>query len=198
MIIQYQPAEVSDAATAVYEGTDAVMLSAEFKAGKYPLEAVRVMSRVAKQTEQTAMYLNDMDATRCPPEHTSSDAITAAARQVAETIGAAAIVTYTTSGSTAMRASRERTLVPVIAMTPVVSVARRLALVWGLNVYVTPIVTKFKETVKASAAQVRKIGLGGDGENCDYSVCHLAVLAQPIHYALLKLAKKSLMRKYCS
>lgn len=157
-------AEVSDVATAVYEGADAVMLSAESAAGKYPLEAVRVMSRVAKETEQTATYLSDMDASRCPPEHTAYDAITAAARQVAETIGAAAIVTYTTSGSTAMRASRERTLVPVIAMTPVESVARRLALVWGLNVYVTPIVTKFKETVQASTAQIRKIGLGSDGE----------------------------------
>ncbi|MEM6603511.1 MAG: pyruvate kinase [Pseudomonadota bacterium] len=157
-------AEVSDVATAVYEGTDAIMLSAESAAGKYPIEAVRVMSRVAKKTENTAVYLSDLDAMRCPPEHTSSDAITAAARQVAETIGASAIVTYTTSGSTAMRLSRERTLVPVIAMTPVLAVARRMALVWGLNVKVTPIVTKFTETVKASTEQVKAIGLGGDGE----------------------------------
>ena len=157
-------AEVSDVATAVYEGTDAVMLSAESAAGKYPIEAVSVMDRIARRTEQTAVYLIDIDATRCPPEHTASDAITAAARQVAETIGAAAIVTYTASGSTAMRASRERPAVPIIAMTPVLNVARRLALVWGLNVCVTDNVSKFSETVRDAVAHVKSLGLGVDGD----------------------------------
>lgn len=157
-------AEVTDVATAVYEGADAVMLSAESAAGKYPIEAVRVMNKIARHTEQTAHYLNDLDINRCPPKANSSDAITFAARQVAETIGAAAIVTYTTSGSTAFRASRERSLIPLIAMTPVKSVARKLTLIWGVNVYVMPIVTQFSETIEAASEQVKKIGLATEGE----------------------------------
>lgn len=158
-------AEVSDVATAVYEGADAVMLSAESAAGKYPIEAVRVMDKVASTTESTAIYRSDIDAYRCPPERTASDAITAAARQVAETIGACAIVTYTTSGSTAMRASRERPSVPIVAMTPVLAVARRLALVWGLNVLITrDDIEHFKTTVADATEQVEKIGLGKKGD----------------------------------
>jgi len=157
-------AEVTDVATAVYEGVDAVMLSAESAAGKYPIEAVKVMNRIATHTEQTAIYRVDMDASRFPPEHTSSDAITAAARQVAETIGAVAIVTYTTSGSTAMRVSRERPNVAIIAMSPLVSIARRLTLSWGLNLCITRDVTMFHETVEDASKHTKELTLGKDGD----------------------------------
>lgn len=157
-------AEVSDVATAVYEGVDAVMLSAESAAGKYPLEAVEVMNRIAAHTEKTSLYRIDMDASRFPPEHTSSDAITAAARQVAETIEAVAIVTYTTSGSTAMRVSRERPNVAIIALSPVLNVARRLTLSWGLNLCVTRDATMFHETVEDASKQIERLDIGKNGD----------------------------------
>lgn len=130
-------AEASDVATAVFEGADAIMLSAESAAGAYPIEAVTMMDRVARAVEGDPNYRGIIDAQRATPEHSSADAITAAARQVAETLGVAAIVSWTFSGSTGLRASRERPGVPVIALTPVEKTGRRLALAWGLHCVVT-------------------------------------------------------------
>lgn len=130
-------AEVSDVATAVFEGADAVMLSAESAAGQYPEEAVAMMDRVAQRVESDTNYRSILDAQRPNPEATSADAITEAARQVAETLGVAAIVCYTNSGSTGLRAARERPSVPVLALTPVEAIARRLAIVWGLHCVLT-------------------------------------------------------------
>ncbi len=124
-------AEVSDVANAVYEGADAIMLSAESAAGDYPTEAVSVMDRVARKIEAEQYYRQILAAQRPEPDATASDAITAAARQVAETLNAAAIVTFTTSGSTAVRASRERPSVPILVLTPEIRTARRLALYLG-------------------------------------------------------------------
>ncbi|MFT6084236.1 MAG: pyruvate kinase [Alphaproteobacteria bacterium] len=157
-------AEVSDVATAVYEGTDAIMLSAESAAGQFPLEAVAVMNRVAEKVEKDSLYREHTENMRCPPENTPSDAITAAARQVAKTINAKVIVTHTSSGSTAMRASRERPSVPILAMTPVESVARRLTLVWGLTIAQTGNVSRFKESVENALQKVEEFGMASNGD----------------------------------
>jgi pyruvate kinase len=130
-------AEVSDVATAVFEGADAVMLSAESAAGKFPVEAVETMDRIACQVEQDPTYRGIIQAQRPEPEPTGSDAIAAAARQIAETLNLAAVVCYTTSGTTGFRAARERPAVPIIVISPVVSTARRLAIAWGLHCVVS-------------------------------------------------------------
>ncbi len=126
-------AEVSDVATAVFEGCDAIMLSAESASGAFPVEAVATMNRVATEVERDPNYVNIMRAQRTEPEATSSDAISAATRQIAETLNLAAICCYTASGNTAIRASRERPNTPILALSPVLSTARRLSLVWGLH-----------------------------------------------------------------
>jgi pyruvate kinase len=130
-------AEVSDVATAVFEGADAVMLSAESAAGEYPAEAVATMNRIAEAVERDPLFATIIHAQRTEPESTGADTITAAARQIAETLGLSAIVCYTSSGSTGLRASRERPGVPIIALSPVRKTARRLSIVWGLHCVVT-------------------------------------------------------------
>lgn len=130
-------AEVSDVATAVFEGADAIMLSAESAVGDYPDEAILMMDRIATQVEQDPYYTDIIHAPRMEPDATSADAISAAARTVAETLNLAAIVCYTGSGTTGMRASRERPSKPIIALTPIPSTGRRLAVVWGLHCVLT-------------------------------------------------------------
>jgi pyruvate kinase len=130
-------AEVSDVATAVFEGADAVMLSAESAAGQFPVEAVETMDRIARQVERDPNYRGIIHAQRQEPEPTGADAIAAAARQIAETLNLAAVVCYTTSGATGLRAARERPSVPVIVISPVLSTARRLSLAWGLHCVVS-------------------------------------------------------------
>ncbi len=126
-------AEVSDVATAVFEGADAVMLSAESASGAYPVESVSTMDRIATEVERDPNYKNIMHAQRTEPEATGADAISAAVRQIAETLNLACICCYTSSGATAMRAARERPQTPIIALSPVLATARRLSLVWGLH-----------------------------------------------------------------
>jgi pyruvate kinase len=130
-------AEASDVATAVFEGADAVMLSAETAAGAYPVEAVAMMDRVAQSVESDGYFAGIIDAQRFPPEATMADAIMAAVHDVTHTIGASAIVCWTKSGSTGLRAARERPEAPVIALTPIVQIARRLTLAWGLHCVTT-------------------------------------------------------------
>ncbi len=125
-------AEVSDVATAVFEGADAIMLSAESAAGQYPLEAVRMMNSVAVTVETDPTYPAIIYAQTTEPEATGADAISAAAHTVADTLKAAAIVCYTDSGATGLRAARERPHVPIMALTPRIETSRRLTLVWGL------------------------------------------------------------------
>ena len=126
-------AEVSDVATAVYEGADAIMLSAESATGAWPDKAVATMDRIAQTVERDPLYRGIITAQRYEPQATSADAISGAARTISETLKLAAIVCYTGSGSTGVRMSRERPETPVIALTPIAATARRLALVWGLH-----------------------------------------------------------------
>jgi pyruvate kinase len=130
-------AEVSDVATAVFEGVDAVMLSAESAVGKYPVEAVATMDRVAIEVERDPLYEAIIHAQRIDPETTGADAISAAARTIAETLDLAAIVCYTASGATSLRAARERPHQPILALTPIPATGRKLALVWGLHCVLT-------------------------------------------------------------
>jgi pyruvate kinase len=126
-------AEVSDVSIAVFEGADAIMLSAESAAGSYPIEAVEMMDKVATAVEDDPNFKSIIRAQSTEPEATAADAISAATRQVAETLDLSAIVTFTSSGSTAVRAARERPVTPIIALSPNIKTARRLAIVWGLH-----------------------------------------------------------------
>ncbi len=130
-------AEVSDVATAVFEGADAIMLSAESAAGQYPLEAVTTMNGIAETVESDPTYRSVIMAQRSEPEATGADAIAAAARQIAETLDLAAVVCWTASGSTAYRVARERPKPLTIALTPSPKTARRLSVVWGIHCIVT-------------------------------------------------------------
>src|SRR5712692_1826859 len=146
-------AEASDVATAVYEGADAVMLSAETAVGQYPVEAVAMMDRIAHRVQEDPLYFATLDASRLPPEHTNSDAISAAACQVAETVGAAAIVSFTSSGATALRAARERPSAPI------------LALLWGAHcVHLADDIRGFGDMVQRAVRAAHREEIAGPGE----------------------------------
>ena len=139
MIVSPVPtrAEVSDVATAVFEGADAVMLSAESASGQYPHEAVSTMNRIAEEVEAEEIYPTIITAQRAAPERTGADAIAVATRDVAETLQLKVICAWTASGSTGLRIARERPTSSILALTPIVATARRLALVWGVHAVVT-------------------------------------------------------------
>jgi pyruvate kinase len=126
-------AEVSDVATAIFEGADAVMLSAESAAGQYPVEAVAMMNRIAEEVETDATYQSIIHAQRTEPEATGADAIADAARQIAETLDLPAIACWTSSGSTGLRVARERPNSSIVAISPNVATGRKLAVVWGVH-----------------------------------------------------------------
>ncbi len=130
-------AEVSDVATAIYEGADAVMLSAESAAGQYPVQAVATMNRIAEEIEGDPLYRNIIAAQRADPEATGADAIADAARHIADTLDLAAVVCWTSSGSTALRVARERPRPPIVALSPNIATGRKLAVVWGVHCVVT-------------------------------------------------------------
>jgi pyruvate kinase len=126
-------AEVSDVATAIFEGADAVMLSAESAAGQFPVEAVATMNRIAEEVERDPLYRAIIHAQRTDPEATGADAISAAARQIAETLELSAIICWTSSGATGLRVARERPQSPIVAISPNVLTGRKLSLVWGVH-----------------------------------------------------------------
>jgi pyruvate kinase len=130
-------AEVSDVATAIYEGADAVMLSAESAAGQYPVEAVATMNRFAEAVESDPLYRGILNAQRATPEATGADAIADAARHIADTLDLAGVVCWTSPGSTALRMARERPRPAVVALSPSMATGRRLAVVWGVHCVVT-------------------------------------------------------------
>ncbi len=126
-------AEVSDVSTAIFEGADAVMLSAESAAGQYPVEAVATMNRIAEEVERDPFYRTIIDAQRAEPEATGADAIAVAARQIAETLELSAVICWTSSGATALRVARERPKSPIVAISPKLATCRRVALTWGVH-----------------------------------------------------------------
>ncbi len=129
-------AEVSDVAQAVFEGADAIMLSAESASGQFPVEAVSTMNRIAEEVECDPLYQTIINGQRTPPDATGADAIAFSTRTAAETLDLKAIVAWTASGSTGMRIARERPRMPVIALTPNIDAARRLSIVWGVHALV--------------------------------------------------------------
>jgi pyruvate kinase len=126
-------AEVSDVATAVFEGADAIMLSAETAAGEHPLEAVAVMNRIAEEIERDPLYATILEAQRAEPEATGADAISQAARQIAETLHLPAIICYTSTGATGLRAARERPRTRILTLSPSLKAGRKMGLVWGIH-----------------------------------------------------------------
>ncbi|MDD7911856.1 MULTISPECIES: pyruvate kinase [Pseudovibrio] len=157
-------AEVSDVATAVFEGADAVMLSAESAAGDFPVEAVSTMNRIAEEVEQDSLYRGIIHAQRTEPEATGADAITAAASQVAETLDLAAIVCYTASGGTALRASRERPEKPIIAFSPDKRIVRRLTIGWGLHCVANEDASNEETMIDRACQLARQEGVAVEGQ----------------------------------
>jgi pyruvate kinase len=158
MIESPQPtrAEASDVATAIYDGTDCIMLSAETAAGAYPIEAVSMMDRIAKSVEADDLYRRIMDADHPKTEiDNTGDSITAAAYQVAQDVKAVAIVNYTTSGSTALRTARHRPTVPILCLTENKQTARQLALSYGVQPIVTIDVDNFDDMVSRASRIAR-------------------------------------------
>ncbi|MEE9139610.1 MAG: pyruvate kinase [Alphaproteobacteria bacterium] len=158
-------AEASDVATAVYDGADAVMLSAETAVGQYPLEAVQMMDRILVRVERDQAYRRIMEASHPEPAATTADAISAAAAKVAEVLSAAAIVTYTSSGATARRAARERPAVPVLGLTAERKTARQLSLVWGVHCVHTTDIRSFFDMVEKAGRIARAEGFADIGEH---------------------------------
>ncbi len=152
-------AEVSDVATAIYEGADAVMLSAESAAGQYPIEAVTTMNNVAISVESDPTYREVIEASRSAKRQTIADGIVAAAREIAETTDIRAICCFSQSGTTVSLVARERPRVPILALTPLEKTARRLCLTWGTTCVITETVDRFKQAVVAAARAAREIGL---------------------------------------
>ncbi|MBN8872461.1 MAG: pyruvate kinase [Rhodospirillales bacterium] len=158
-------AEASDVATAVFDGADAVMLSAETAAGQYPYESVNMMDRIVARVEQDDIWRAMIEASRMAPEGRAADAIAAAAQQVAHTIGAKGIVAFTASGRTALRVARERPEQPVIGLTPLLETARRMALIWGVHAVVTPDVHSMTEAVNRAARTALTEGFAAHGDS---------------------------------
>ncbi|MCM8558434.1 pyruvate kinase [Sphingomicrobium sediminis] len=157
-------AEVNDVADAIYDGADAVMLSAESAAGDYPIEAVKMMHRIGKAVEGDERYFDRVHFTETPPDPTTADALAESARGIARTVDAKAMVCYTSSGSTARRIARERPSVPTLVMTASQQVARRLGILWGVYAVRTRDVDSFEEMVgKAKRMALRhSIAKGGE------------------------------------
>ncbi len=152
-------AEASDVATAIYDGADAVMLSAESASGRYPLEAVQIMDRIITEVEQDPAWRTGLDASHTAASATTPDAICSALRRVAELMKPALTVAYTSSGFSALRASRERPVAPILALTPHLATARRLALAWGVHPIPNEEVGDVGEMVAhATAAAQREAG----------------------------------------
>ncbi|RIH92794.1 pyruvate kinase [Meiothermus granaticius] len=157
-------AEASDVANAIFDGTDAVMLSAETAAGAYPVEAVAFMSRVAKTIEATKEYLDRLNALRPEPNRTVQDAIALAVDDVVDATGAKAIVVFTATGGAARRVARTRPPVPILACTPNPHVCNQLALVSGVLPIIAPDPKDTDDMVKIAVEKAKETGLAEIGE----------------------------------
>ena len=152
-------AEASDVANAVYEGADALMLSAETAVGAYPIASVAIMSKIIERVERDPNWPGLMDAEHGRVEDEDADALVAAARRAAESGSTACLVAFTTTGVTAMRLARERPLQPVLALTANIDVARRLALVWGLEPRLAEQPKGLDHLTKGAASLAAELGL---------------------------------------
>ena len=157
-------AEASDVATAVYQGADAVMLSAESAVGRHPQSAVAIMDRIIRAVEEDEEYWSSLPRDMTPPQATTADAIALSARHIADVVGCSAVVAYTSTGSSAIRVARERPRCGVIGLTPFVETARKLSLVWGVRSVVTEDVSNVEEMVDKADAAVRKLGVAEVGD----------------------------------
>ena len=157
-------AEVSDVATAVFEGADAIMLSAESASGQFPREAVAMMNRIAEAVESESIYPSIIDSQRATPEATGADAIAEATRDVADTLGAKVICAWTASGATGLRIARERPRSSILALTPIVEIARRLSLVWGVHPVVTDDARDERDMTDRACRHAFIDGFAGPGE----------------------------------
>ena len=166
MIVSPSPtrAEVSDVANAIYDGADAVMLSAESAAGQYPVEAVRMMDKIGRSVEADPVYPGRVQFTETPAEATTADALSESAAQIVRILSAAAMACYTSSGSTARRIARERAPVPTLAMTASLAVARRLGLQWGVHAVHTRDVSNFEEMVGKAKRMALRHHLAAAGD----------------------------------
>jgi pyruvate kinase len=157
-------AEVSDVSTAIFEGADAIMLSAESAAGNYPVESVATMNRIAEEVEKDPLYRTIMDAQRNEPEATGADAIAAAARQIAETLDLSAVVCWTSWGATALRVARERPKSPIVAISPNLSTGRRLAVAWGVHSVVAEDARDLDDMVERATSLAIRDGFAKSGQ----------------------------------
>lgn len=157
-------AEASDVATAIYDSADAVMLSAESASGQYPVEAVAMMDRIISHTEEHKLYRSIIDALQPAPEGTVPHAVAAAAADVAQQVGAAAIVAFTASGTTALRVARKRPRVPIVSLSPHAETARRLALLWGTHSIVAEDIASYDEMIERARTQVLEHGEAKPGD----------------------------------
>jgi pyruvate kinase len=157
-------AEVSDVATAIYDGADAVMLSAESATGQYPCEAVQMMDRIATSVEHDPSYQARIHFTQTRLEPTTADALAGSARQIAQTVSATAMVCYTSSGATARRIARERPPVPLLAMSPSQVTARRMGLLWGVHAVHSRDVGSFEEMVEKGKRMALRHRIAQGGE----------------------------------
>jgi pyruvate kinase len=157
-------AEVSDVGTAVFDGADAVMLSAETAAGQYPYEAVNMMDRIVARVESDPGWRSLTDANRPEPEQTSAGAIAAAARQVAHTIGAEVIATFSSTGTTTLRVARERPDCPILGLTPSEQTARRMAVIWGVHPVVVSEIHSMSEMVTRAVRAAQHEGFAAPGD----------------------------------
>jgi pyruvate kinase len=157
-------AEVSDVATAIYDGADAVMLSAESAAGQFPCEAVAMMDRIANSAESDPVYSARIHFTQTKLEPTTADALAGSARQIASTVSASGMVCYTSSGSTARRIARERPHVPLLAMSASLITARRMGLLWGVHAVHTRDVSSFEEMIAKARRMALRHGIAKGGE----------------------------------
>jgi pyruvate kinase len=166
MILSPSPtrAEVSDVATAIYDGADAVMLSAESASGAWPEESVAMMNSIAMSVESDPGYAARLHFTDTKPDATTADALAEAAARIAQTVSAAAIICFTTSGSTARRIARERPSVPLLVLTPKQATARRLGLLWGAHAVRTRDVGSFEEMVAKAKRMALRHGIASAGD----------------------------------
>lgn len=157
-------AEVSDVATAIYDGADAIMLSAESAAGAWPVESVAMMNSIGVSVESDPMHGDRVHFTVTRPDPTTADALSEAAKQIAKTTSATAIICFTTSGSTARRIARERPSVPILVLTPSKETARRLGLLWGTHAVHTRDVESFEDMVGKAKRMALRTGIAHAGD----------------------------------